>query len=327
MHGWSWGICSHVAAILFLLEYIWSTKSKENEKSCTEILAYWVKSGKKTLSPKKIGQISFSTTKATNPSQVPKNRKLTLNYLPMKKVHSEQEAKPVLDMLFQTNPGSAILKICKPYCNQCREKSFPLCFHTLLNENKYGSLRLHELIEEGKKLDLKLSKDDILYIEEETRLQSKISSWYLYRTGRITASNAKSVCRVKTTTSNFSLISSICYPEQNKFSTAATKYGCDHEGVARKKYEEVMIKEHQQFEVRESGFFIHSDIPYIGASPDGKTSCLCCGDGILEIKCPFCVKDKEVSSLIYLSEESGKLTISKDHSYYYQVYNIILYNS
>ena len=28
-----------------------------------------------------------------------------------------------------------------------------------------------------------------------------------------------------------------------------------------------------------------------GASPDGIITCTCCGKGVLEVKCPFCVKD------------------------------------
>ena len=30
--------------------------------------------------------------------------------------------------------------------------------------------------------------------------------------------------------------------------------------------------------------------PYIGASPDGLVCCSCCGEGVLEVKCPLCVK-------------------------------------
>ena len=36
--------------------------------------------------------------------------------------------------------------------------------------------------------------------------------------------------------------------------------------------------------------FIDVARPYIGVSPDGIISCKCCGNGLLEIKCPHCIK-------------------------------------
>ncbi|ROL44817.1 hypothetical protein DPX16_2167 [Anabarilius grahami] len=33
--------------------------------------------------------------------------------------------------------------------------------------------------------------------------------------------------------------------------------------------------------------------PYLGASPDGKEYCDCCGSGCLEIECPYLGKDKD----------------------------------
>ena len=33
------------------------------------------------------------------------------------------------------------------------------------------------------------------------------------------------------------------------------------------------------------------DYPHLGSSPDGLISCSCCGDGVLEIKCPFKYRD------------------------------------
>lgn len=46
-------------------------------------------------------------------------------------------------------------------------------------------------------------------------------------------------------------------------------------------------KQHQNAEVKKSGFVIDKEEPWMGASPDGLISCSCCGKGVLEIKCPF----------------------------------------
>ena len=37
--------------------------------------------------------------------------------------------------------------------------------------------------------------------------------------------------------------------------------------------------------------------PYLGATPDGLVKCHCCGDGLIEIKCPYAVKDDHSSTL------------------------------
>ena len=43
--------------------------------------------------------------------------------------------------------------------------------------------------------------------------------------------------------------------------------------------------------VFEAGLFIDPYRPFLGASPDGIVNCKCCGKGVIEIKCPLCVKD------------------------------------
>ena len=80
-----------------------------------------------------------------------------------------------------------------------------------------------------------------------------------------------------------SLIMSICHPELSKFSTAATKWGCEHESVARKKYKSV-TSHHDAFSLTACGLFIHTEYPFMGASPDGLVNCLCCGKGTCEVK-------------------------------------------
>ena len=45
-----------------------------------------------------------------------------------------------------------------------------------------------------------------------------------------------------------------------------------------------MSLNHQEFKVSESGFFISQIHSHIGASPDGLVQCLCCGEGVYEIK-------------------------------------------
>ena len=43
-----------------------------------------------------------------------------------------------------------------------------------------------------------------------------------------------------------------------------------------------------------SGLHVMKGKPYIGASPDGLMFCSCCGETIVEIKCPYCIRDLSV---------------------------------
>ena len=50
----------------------------------------------------------------------------------------------------------------------------------------------------------------------------------------ITASQFKSACHTDPASRSVSLIMVICYPEACRFSTSATRWGCEHEKVAAK---------------------------------------------------------------------------------------------
>ena len=65
---------------------------------------------------------------------------------------------------------------------------------------------------------------------------------------------------------------------------------------------------------------INPQYPHLGASPDGFIKCSCCGEGVIEIKCPFSVKDgmpeelhKKMGSFL------NQVGIVKTHKYYTQI--------
>ncbi|KAM9834824.1 uncharacterized protein ACBT44_014087 [Syngnathus typhle] len=98
------------------------------------------------------------------------------------------------------------------------------------------------------------------------------------------------------------------------------------ESDARKRYEMIMTQRHTGLNVDETGFHMSAGRPYFGASPDGLLSCDCCGKGCLEIKCPFCIKDKGVEEVAAESKAfcleqklNGNYVLREDHQYYYQV--------
>ena len=86
-----------------------------------------------------------------------------------------------------------------------------------------------------------------------------------------------------------------------------------------------MSKKHTNFILKESRFVISTDHPFIGVSPDGIAKCDCCGEGCVEVKCPFCIKDTEIEEglnkkgFCLTKNYPGQTQLSRDHAYYYQV--------
>lgn len=161
-------------------------------------------------------------------------------------------------------------------------------------------------------------------IELLTRKQHKSPAWYSYRTGRVTASKMHDVMNFNLQKPAISTIKAVCHPPRSLTKVPAVQWGLEHETVARQKYFKKSRVEHRCFKLENSGFVINPLFPYIGASPDGLSSCECCGKGCIEVKCPY----KHRSSLIAdacedpgfcLSHEQGKFTLKKSHPYYSQV--------
>ena len=87
------------------------------------------------------------------------------------------------------------------------------------------------------------------------------------------------------------------------------------------------MSSHDTVVVQKSGLVINPKYPYIGASPDRVVSCMCCGDGLLEIKCPFKYRDKSPTDEEALNDKNyclvrnnhGVIHLSPTHAYYDQV--------
>ncbi|XP_050054237.1 uncharacterized protein LOC126549366 [Aphis gossypii] len=85
----------------------------------------------------------------------------------------------------------------------------------------------------------------------------------------------------------------------------------------------VALENQLKIKVNPCGLIIDENFPYLAASPDGIVD----GDFIVEIKCPFGVKDTKTFleainskklSFCRLSN-NGKMELKLDHNYYYQV--------
>lgn len=59
----------------------------------------------------------------------------------------------------------------------------------------------------------------------------------------------------------------------------------------------------------------------MGASPDLLVECSCCGQGVVEIKCPYSIVNKTPTpdNLPYLKAVHGRISLHKKHKYFAQI--------
>lgn len=107
----------------------------------------------------------------------------------------------------------------------------------------------------------------------------------------------------------------------------ALKWGRENETTAREHYSTQEKEKHTSFETRLSGLIINPLYPWIAASPNGISSCDCCRTKLLEIKCPYTIRDISPVSDEALSNRTYCLTkgvdhqvmLSRKHKYYTQI--------
>lgn len=163
-------------------------------------------------------------------------------------------------------------------------------------------------------VSLKKTAEEIVNIEQLTRGQSRNPLWIERRRNLLTASNFGAVCKLRKTTNPIKLVKSILEPTFT--GSVATRWGCDHEDIAKKAFESLY-----HLKVNNCGLFLSEDYPFLGASPDGVIS----NDSIIEIKCPYsaakltpeqAVNEKKIK---YLHQIEGQWKLKQKDSYYYQV--------
>ncbi|KAL3888115.1 hypothetical protein ACJMK2_000495 [Sinanodonta woodiana] len=104
------------------------------------------------------------------------------------------------------------------------------------------------------------------------------------------------------------------------FYSAATTWGTKNEQTAKMEYSALVTSKHVNYKLVDSGLIINERYLQFGASPDGMISCECCGDGCLEIKCPYSMKEKPILDAPWWQLINNKLTIDCKHTYYYLTY-------
>ncbi len=132
-------------------------------------------------------------------------------------------------------------------------------------------------------------QDTAAKMEAETRLQALEPLWHEYRKLRITASNTHAFLSCGKISSNLlSRLKGLKIPE-----VPPIAYGKSNEPIAKRKFHNWLIATgHENVQVSDVGFKIDPDLTLIGASPDGLVTCTCHPPALLEIKCPYRLRDK-----------------------------------
>ena len=320
------GTCTHVAAILFYLEAAVRIRSS---KTVTQEKAYWLLPQRDRALYKPVSNIDFTSSKTKKKKF---DKSLENNSPPIatptvtaKRASdpSEAELATLFSKLHAANIRSAILTVTQPFSNDfVPESSLPKFPQPLthIKDPKFDSMTQEEVLSACQSVDISVSDEQASAIERATRAQAKCKLWFQYRAGRITTSRMRSVCFTSVSKPSKSLLTAICLPELHEFTTPGTAWGCDHEKQALSEYATFIKSSHHNAQIADSGLVINPEYPHLGASPDGVVSCACCGEGLVEVKCPYCVRDEDaVNHKCLITDDKGVKVLDQTHAYYYQI--------
>ncbi len=316
--------CSHIAALLFAVE----VHNRLKDTSCTSQPCQWLSPTMKNVPYAPISDICF-TAPATKKKRLLKgsNSKHPEPKIVLPSPPSQAKISSFFQELSKTGKPvllSIIPEYCDDYIVDHSQYSLPL---SNLFDPEAMKLSYTDLLLKCEDIfsSISVTNDQATNIELSTRDQSKCKAWFRFRAGRITASKFKAAARTDYTQPSVSLVKRICYPQSFQFCTKATKWGCDHEQKAREAYFHKAVLSHLNLTLTDRGLVIHPQYPHLGASPDGFIKCHCCGNGVLEVKCPFSCKDRSFLEAIgdrnfcLEKSENDTFVLKKDHTYYYQV--------
>ncbi|KAK3106389.1 hypothetical protein FSP39_018991 [Pinctada imbricata] len=315
--------CNHIGAMLYALEDV-SKRKADGTLSSTSAPCKWNNPRKRKLSPKKAQELKFSTGDSD------KRKKVSLSLSHSNEVQSKApKFQPTIDenRFKNTLIGNKSNAGWLTFFQTQKEIDLP-GFHKILHQYhdkvdlqsdecqlNFGSI--------FSTMYSNITEEEVVKIEKYTRGQHNNDLWHEARKLRITSSNFGAVVKRKVSQPDNLLKTLLGY---ETFDNKYVKWGRDHEPAARRSYANKFVKIHEQFCVAQSGFLVNRLFPHLGSSPDGLISCTCCGEGILEIKCPSSDKwknatpeDCALDDTFFCKMSDDNIMLKKNHNYYYQV--------
>ena len=171
--------------------------------------------------------------------------------------------------------------------------------------------------------------DDVVRISEATMQQRDNEVWFDVRAGRITACILKK-CIDKVDVSNNVKGEITSYVKQimnyyPKAHSPAINWGVYNEAGTISDFLKSQRAFHKNMKVRDCGFYICVQYPYLGASPDAIVTCDCCGKRPLEVKNPFKYRHMPIAEYAKQKDfcleahSDGTISLKYNHQYYSQV--------
>ena len=186
----------------------------------------------------------------------------------------------------------------------------------------FAELMVEERTSEEILESLHLTPNERMQLERDTRSQCVCAKWYEARRVRITGSKCGKIIIQKEQT--VALLRFCIYPKPMIYLPKPIAWGKDNEWC---KYMEHMKSiGHAGLTTSDSGFVVHMEKSWLGASPDAWVIDPSVPDskGIAEFKCPYtkaemllevACKEPEFCCLMI----DGKLCLKRNHTYYHQV--------
>lgn len=327
------GSCNHIVGMLFRVESAVATGATRPSK--TSVGCQWnIPSGSKVLlKPTKAEELFFTKSKYTASKtkfSKQKSAKLHLNkYKPSlhpkhkNELKNEHEIRNKLFGIISSdikNSSLAEVMYGKRATSNKTTCDLPPPL-TLLVTNLASHINMSNVL-----THLHLSQEECNAVENATHTQSLNPMWYEQRKGRLTASKFYRICTRADTTlkkkdQNVKNLVNEIMGKKNYVQTFAMKHGIAMEPHAKRKLIEVFKETHKQVVSEEVGLFISPEYPHLGASPDLILNCKCCGQYVVEIKCPESIKTTTPSSqnLNYLESDGSITKLKERHGYYFQI--------
>ena len=340
--------CSHVGALLYWIEY---QVRKREEVSCTSRSNTWLEPPTMTSIPYQLLEemdftsaerkmTVFQGTPTTTPEQpgpsTPEQPGPSTPEQPGPSSNAPSQLHPTkaeMTELFIKCSSSTVVPILfaikdAPFHEKFLQSSdhLPLPLQSLYDPENLNC-NYTKLLEIGEGLEgiMDITLAQQCHLEEITHSQANSKVWMRFRSGRITASRFHQAVHTDPHKPALSLVRAICYPNTVRFTTAATKYGCDHEKDAIQAYKLKVFKLHQDLKVSPAGLVVSVKKACFGASPDSFLECTCCGKGVLEVKCPYCARacsldqiDSRNFCLLATDENDSEMMLKRNHPYFYQ---------
>ena len=141
--------------------------------------------------------------------------------------------------LSTTGSKAAVLRVVPEHCLAFKPTVLANNFPSVLTdlfEQSHSKLPFNELLHKCDEVEIIVTQEQAKCVDQATETQSTNKQWFRFRSGRITASKMKRICRSNPDQPSQSLVKAVCYPETASFTVAATQWGYKHEEVARAKY-------------------------------------------------------------------------------------------